>query len=190
MKHIVYSSPAGLDMEIMTAMAEGEKVFLIDFFNMCGNPHDALEIHDDLEAYKRTGQATFHVRLRGLTSVFNLAAVSAADKIWVNKHNNALMHPVESFGYGSASDLFRAATHNEDLTAKIAGIVTDRFGLEDKKVREMMKEGVFITGEQSSMFNGIDVITDLLETIPRGTIELPEDQDKLKRQHSGIEGEG
>lgn len=148
-----YQSPAQImDVvhEILSESTGETQQLVIDFFDICYNPHDVLAVYDFLQYHKAETNLDIVIRLQGLSNVFNIciAGVADPDKRLMSSLGCTYFHNVQSFGIGSAKDLIIAANANIALEDKIIAFITNDYSVDKETLKKLMDDNSFMENKE------------------------------------------
>lgn len=133
--------------EITNCIENAADTLDIDIHSPGGSVLDGYTLYNELlEARARGVYVTAYVTLAA--SMASVIAM-AADKVVIKKGGRMMIHEASGGTHGDAEEHRNRAELLESISDEIAGIYSDRTGIEKDKVRAMMKKETWLNADQA-----------------------------------------
>ena len=127
----------------------------IDIHSPGGSVLDGYKLYNELlELRERGVEVTARITLAA--SMASVIAM-AADRILMKKGGRMMIHEASGGAHGDAAELQRTADLLESISDEIAGIYSDRTGIDQSEVRDMMRKETWMNSAEAIALGFADI---------------------------------
>jgi ATP-dependent protease ClpP protease subunit len=133
--------------EITNCIQNAADTLDIEIHSPGGSVLDGYKLYNELLALRERGvHVTAHITLAA--SMASVIAM-AADKVVMKQGGRMMIHEASGGAHGNAHELATQAALLESISDEIAGIYAGKTGLDQGKVRDMMKDETWLSADEA-----------------------------------------
>lgn len=130
---------------------------LVHINSQGGDVFAGVTIYNALKDYSK-GKGKVTVKVDGLAASIASVVAMAGDEIIMSPGSMMMVHNPWSMGVGSAEELRKAADTLDEIKDAILPIYTERSGLSDEEVQDLMDNETWMTAEKAVELGFADVV--------------------------------
>ena len=130
---------------------------LVHINSQGGDVFAGVTIYNALKDYSK-GKGKVTVKVDGLAASIASVVAMAGDEIVMSPGSMMMVHNPWSMGVGSAEELRKAADTLDEIKDAILPIYTERSGLSDEEVQDLMDNETWMTAEKAVELGFADVV--------------------------------
>jgi ATP-dependent protease ClpP protease subunit len=154
------AAASGADFgEIMNCAENAVDVLEIEINSPGGSVFDGYTIYREIKSLRDRG-VTVNATITGMAARMASVIAMAADKISIVKHGRMMIHDASSAAQGNAESLRKTADLLDGISDDIAGIYSERTGIEKDEIREMMKRETWMNSRETIANGFVDEVID------------------------------
>jgi ATP-dependent protease ClpP protease subunit len=133
--------------EITNCIQNAADTLDIEIHSPGGSVLDGYKLYNELLALRDRGvHVTAHITLAA--SMASVIAM-AADKVVMKQGGRMMIHEASGGAHGNAHELATQAALLESISDEIAGIYAGKTGMDQEKVRDMMKDETWLSADEA-----------------------------------------